>query len=119
MNDKNISSVPIAEEHKGVLTITGSISITDIREVLSVKGGFKRLFQNAQSFFSSLRLHQGLERGGNDRVPLFVIHPQTSLILAIEKMAATKAHRLWVVEGLDTLVGVVSLTDVIRLVQGE
>lgn len=67
MNVKNISSVPIADDSKGILTITGSISITDIREVLSIKGGFKRLFQNCQSFFSSLRLHQGLERQGNDR----------------------------------------------------
>lgn len=50
--------------------IEGSISLSDIEQVLSVRGGFKRLFQNAQQFFSSLRLGQGLERGGNDRVPL-------------------------------------------------
>ena len=93
MNEKNISSVPIAEDNRGILTIIGSISISDIREVLSIKGGFKRLFQNCQTFFSSLRQHQGLDRGGNDRVPLFVVYPTTTLMSACEKIAATKAHR--------------------------
>ncbi len=59
-------------------------------------------------------MSQGIEAGGNDRVPLFIVHKTTTLITAIEKMAATKTHRVWVCEG-ENLVGVVSLSDVIRV----
>lgn len=32
----------------------------------------------------------------------------------MEKMLATKCHRVWVVDGKQNLVGVVSLTDIIQ-----
>lgn len=60
-------------------------------------------------------LQKGLANGGGDRVPVFVIHPTTSVVSAMEKMSSTHSHRVWIVEGADKLLGVVTLTDFIKV----
>lgn len=75
------------------------------------------MYENAFKFFIALRSSQGIEANGNDRVPSFTVDPTTTLISAIEKIAATKCHRVWVVENATgKLAGVVSLTDILPFI---
>jgi len=46
--------------------------------------------------------------------PFVSIHGSTPLRIAVEKFVATRVHRLWVLQGTRTPVGVLSLTDLLR-----
>ncbi|KAJ3041227.1 cell separation during budding [Rhizophlyctis rosea] len=111
MHEKKISSVGIVDRSEGENHLLGSISMTDIKEILARRGGWKRLFDSAIHFFGNLRGEQGLAAHGDDRVPSFTVHPWTTLGSAVEKMSATRSHRVWVVEKDGKVVGVVSLSD--------
>ncbi|KAL3893855.1 MAG: hypothetical protein SGCHY_005600 [Lobulomycetales sp.] len=113
MHDHNITSVALVDRSSGYDQLIGSVSMSDMKEVFSQRGGYKYLYDNVFKFFQKLRSSQGLENDGNDKAPVFVIHPSTSVISALEKMSATHGHRVWIVEGADKLVGVLSLTDII------
>ncbi|KAJ3210838.1 cell separation during budding [Dinochytrium kinnereticum] len=102
MYENSISSVAILDRASGSPRLAGSISMTDIKEILSTRGGWRRLYEPCFRFFVSLRSMQGLEAGGSDRVPSFSVHPSTPLIVAIEKMAATHTHRVWIVDQDET-----------------
>ena len=49
-----------------------------------------------------------------DMFPFVSIHGSTPLRIAVEKFVATRVHRLWVLQGTRTPVGVLSLTDLLR-----
>ncbi|KNC96474.1 hypothetical protein, variant [Spizellomyces punctatus DAOM BR117] len=114
MHEHKISSVAIVERTEQGDNLVGSISMTDIKAILADRKGWRRLYERAFDFFTSMRFEQGLEAGGDDRIPTFTVHPETTLIATIEKMAATRGHRVWVVEG-SRAVGVVSLSDIMPL----
>ncbi|KAJ3046856.1 cell separation during budding [Rhizophlyctis rosea] len=116
MHEKKISSVGIVDRSEGDNLLLGSISMTDIKEILARRGGWKRLFDSAMHFFGDLRAEQGLQHHGDDRVPSFTVHPGTTLGSAVEKIAATRSHRVWVVEKDGKVVGVVSLSDVMAVI---
>lgn len=136
MHEKKVSSVAIVETTQtGSTKLTGNISMTDMKEIFASCGAWKKvkkwrkfpyhsphlsnriflfllqLYDQCQIFFNSIRLQQGIENAGSDRMPSFLIHPNTTLIQAMEKMAATRSHRLWVVDSGERLVGIVSLSD--------
>ncbi|KAJ3210341.1 cell separation during budding [Clydaea vesicula] len=95
MHTHSISSVAIIDRTKGYERLLGNISMSDIKEILGDKGGYKHLFTNSFEFFTNLRSLQGLEAEGCDRAPNFTVHPKATLINAMEKMAATRSHRVW------------------------
>ncbi|KAJ1558082.1 cell separation during budding [Nowakowskiella sp. JEL0078] len=115
MHQHEISSVAIVDRNEGYERLCGNVSMTDIKEILGSRGGWRRLYDNAFRFFAQIRAAQGLENSGNDRAPSFVVHPTTTLINAIEKMAATRTHRAWIVDHVNRLVGVFSLSDLMPL----
>jgi CBS domain-containing protein len=108
MHTKGVSSVAIRDGTR----LCGSVSMTDIKEILATRGGWRRLYEPAFRFFATVRSMQGLQSGGNDRVPSFTVHPTTTLMSAIEKMVATRTHRVWICNDESEVVGVVSLSDV-------
>ncbi|ORY28706.1 CBS-domain-containing protein [Rhizoclosmatium globosum] len=114
MHTNHVSSVAIVDKAHGHSKLEGSVSMTDIKEILSSRGGWRHLYDPCFRFFVQLRSVQGLEANGSDRVPLFTVHPSTPLIVAVEKMAATKTHRVWIVSesGKGDVVGVLGLSDV-------
>ena len=68
------------------------------------------------SAFVSMALSQkGLENEGKDRFPVFDVTLKSTLLHVIQKMLATRVHRMWVVDETDRLLGVVSLTDILSL----
>ncbi|KAJ3330370.1 cell separation during budding [Blyttiomyces sp. JEL0837] len=130
MHSKSVSSVAIVDRLAQSPSLAGSISMTDIKEILATRGGWRRLYEPAFRFFATLRNQQGLEAGGSDRVPSFTVHPTTILSVAVEKMAATHTHRVWILAddsgsygtggvAAGGLVGVLSLSDVMPLLVGK
>ncbi|KAJ3126805.1 cell separation during budding [Nowakowskiella sp. JEL0407] len=119
MHQNEISSVAIVDRADGYDRLCGNISMTDIKEVLGSRGGWRRLYDNAFRFFAQIRAAQGLENAGNDRAPSFVVHPTTTLINAMEKMTATRTHRAWIVDHVNRLVGVFSLSDLMPLLLSD
>jgi CBS domain containing-hemolysin-like protein len=85
--------------------------MSDIKEVLANRQGWRHLFDQSFQFFRFLRSEQGL-RQGKDSVPSFTVPPETSLLSVMKKMAAVHAHQVWVVNSQHELIGVVSIKDV-------
>lgn len=72
------------------------------------------LWKTCFQFVSHIRTQQGIT-DGQDRLPVFDVHKETSLGFTIAKLLATKAHRVWVTNESHKAVGVVSLTDITRI----
>ncbi|KAI8610244.1 hypothetical protein BC830DRAFT_1070056 [Chytriomyces sp. MP71] len=117
MHINHLSSVAIVDKVHGQSRLEGSISMSDIKDILSSRGGWRHLYDPCFRFFAQLRAMQGLEANGADRMPLFTVHPSTPLIVAMEKMTAVRTHRLWIVsEGArGDVVGVLSLGDIMHI----
>jgi CBS domain containing-hemolysin-like protein len=47
---------------------------------------------------------------------VFDVKLDTTLLMTMGKLVATKAHRLWVTDESDVVIGLVSLTDLIRAI---
>jgi CBS domain-containing protein len=45
---------------------------------------------------------------------VFSSSAETPLKFALEKILVTKTHRLWIVDDMEKLEGIVSLTDILR-----
>lgn len=73
------------------------------------------LWKTCSQFVSHIRTQQGIT-DGQDRLPVFDVHQETSLGFTIAKLLATKSHRVWVTDENHQATGVVSLTDVIRVI---
>lgn len=55
-----------------------------------------------------------MENDGRDSYPVFEVSHSTTVRTAMQKLLATKTHRIWVVAENGHLEGVISLTDIIR-----
>lgn len=47
---------------------------------------------------------------------MFDVKLDTTLLMTMGKLVATKAHRLWVTDEADAVIGLVSLTDLLRAI---
>ncbi|KAJ8484291.1 hypothetical protein OPV22_016776 [Ensete ventricosum] len=83
-----------------------SLSVTEFKERLSMRGSNASIAPPV---------------AGDDPTPetrrLITCSPETSLSDAIESAVSNHVHRLWVVDGEGLLQGVVSLTDMLRVVR--
>ncbi|KAI9478297.1 MAG: hypothetical protein EXX96DRAFT_570319 [Benjaminiella poitrasii] len=110
MSRNGISSVAVLRGGKYVI---GNISLTDVRHVM--KGyNHRLLWKTCLQFVSHIRTQQGIV-DGQDRLPVFDVRKETSLGFTVAKLLATKAHRVWVVDENNQAIGVVSMTDVVRI----
>jgi CBS domain-containing protein len=104
-----VSSLAVVNSDK----IIGNISMTDVKHVMkSYRHGL--LWKTCFQFVSYIKLEQGIIEG-QDRLPVFDVRPDTHLGFAIAKLLATRAHRVWVTDEKQQLLGVVSLTDIFRI----
>lgn len=139
MHDLKMSSLAVVDRNYQLL---GNISVTDVR-LVSTSSKSDLLYKSCLHFISVILNSRGLENG-KDSFPIFHITNHTSLGRALAKLVATKSHRLWIVnpEGQSaassdhhhhhghhhgsfsapeedrnsgTLVGVLSLTDILFL----
>ncbi|KAI8874506.1 hypothetical protein K501DRAFT_5479 [Backusella circina FSU 941] len=111
LGSHGVSSVAVLGNGNNLM---GNISMTDVKHVM--KGYRHRLlWTSCLQLVSHVRSQQGIA-DGQDRLPVFDVRPDTSLGFTIAKLLATKAHRVWVTDDRYQAVGVVSLTDVIRVI---
>lgn len=112
MSSNFISSVAVIETDG---TLIGNISMADIRFVFQ-HGKYHRLWMTCSNFLSLALNQKGLEHFGNDQFPFFDAHLSSSLSQVMNKIIATKVHRVWVTNPQNQhLIGLVSLTDIIGL----
>ncbi|KAJ8659050.1 hypothetical protein O0I10_005088 [Lichtheimia ornata] len=114
MSQYGVSSVVITGANGVAL---GNISMTDIKHVMK---GFKKslLWITCFQFVSMVRTEQGIE-DGQDRLPVFDVRLDTTLGFTIAKMLATRAHRVWVSDDMGRPIGVISMTDISRVIVGS
>ncbi|RUS25521.1 hypothetical protein BC938DRAFT_472036 [Jimgerdemannia flammicorona] len=72
------------------------------------------LLQSCFEFVKAVRNKQGLD-DGQDCYPVFDVRIDSNLGYTIAKLIATKAHRVWCIDERGRASGVVSLTDVLRV----
>ncbi|KAI9248573.1 hypothetical protein BDA99DRAFT_446229 [Phascolomyces articulosus] len=110
MSKNGVSSVAVVGSNGVAL---GNISMTDIKHVMK---DFKHnlLWTTCFQFVSMVRTEQGIE-DGQDRLPVFDVRLDTRLGFTIAKLLATRSHRVWVTDDMGRPIGVVSLTDVSRI----
>jgi len=111
MISENISSVAIVTGNR----LLGSISLVNVKHVLCDKNGWKSVFQRCDDFFKQDRIEQSNARFGEAIVPNLTVPETCSVIRAMEKMVACRAHRLWVVDDDQNIIGLVSLSSMMKL----
>ncbi|KAI8981686.1 hypothetical protein BDF20DRAFT_420170 [Mycotypha africana] len=111
MSKHNISSVAVLG-HLGV--VLGNISLTDVKHVIK-SYGHQLLWKTCFQFVSLVRSEQGIN-DGQDRLPVFDVRLDTTLGYTVAKLLATKSHRVWVIDERERAIGVVSLTDIMRVI---
>ncbi|CAO3659086.1 unnamed protein product [Umbelopsis vinacea] len=110
MSKFGVSSLAVVGQ-MGVLL--GNISITDVKYVIKSKNSL--LWNTCFQFVGFVRSKQGID-DGQDRYPVFDVKLDTVLYQTVAKLIATRAHRLWVTDDRSRATGVVSLTDVLRVI---
>jgi CBS domain-containing protein len=115
MVKENVSSVGLLDsedesDDSKSLALMGIISLTDIKSIFHHRS-FHQFNWKLCDFISELLQHQS----GKTRFPVYSVRPQTSLESVIQKLNATRSHRIYVTEHMDP-VGVVSLTDIIKAI---
>ena len=112
MSENFISSVAVVETDG---TLIGNISMADIRFVFQ-HGRYHRLWMTCGNFLSLALNQKGLEHSGNDQFPFFDAHLTSTLAQVMNKIVATKVHRVWITNPKNQhLIGLVSLTDIVGL----
>lgn len=111
MSKHGISSVAVLG-HMGI--VLGNISMTDVKHVMQ-SYRHQLLWKTCFQFVSLVRTQQGID-DGQDRLPVFDVRLDTTLGFAIAKLLATKSHRVWVIDERERAIGVVSITDVMRVI---
>ncbi|KAG0325675.1 cell separation during budding [Dissophora globulifera] len=110
MSKNSVSSLAILDD-QGVLL--GNISMTDIQHVMrDLKTSW--LWLSCFQFVAKIRQEQGVERG-EDQYPVMDVTASSTFGYALSKLQATRVHRLWVANEMGLVVGVVSLTDVFKV----
>ncbi|KAF9322608.1 cell separation during budding [Podila minutissima] len=110
MSSNSVSSLAVLDD-QGILL--GNISMTDIQHVMKhLKSSW--LWISCFQFISKIRLSRGVETG-EDQYPVLDVSAGSTFGYTLLKLQATKVHRLWVVQDNGSVAGVVSLTDVFRV----
>lgn len=118
MYTSNVSSLAIVENVGGKKVLRGNVSMTDIKEVIK-NNKWRLLWYPVGAFFEEIRKMQEFENMGSDKVPVYTVSPEASVIKVIQKLAVTKGHRVWIVNEGDTLNSIYSLTDFMKFLEND
>ncbi|CAM0141588.1 cell separation during budding [Umbelopsis sp. WA50703] len=110
MNKHGVSSLAVIGPNN---SLVGNVSMTDVKHIVRTQQ--KLLWSTCFHFLSAIRINQGVV-DGQDRHPVFEVKLDTSLLMTMGKLVATKAHRLWVTDESEAVIGLVSLTDILRAI---
>lgn len=97
MYTEGISSIAVVDHHYNLL---GNISVTDVKHVTRTSQ-YPLLHNTCRHFISIILNSRGLEMG-KDSFPIFHVYPSSSLARTLAKLVATKSHRLWIVQPVES-----------------
>lgn len=115
MSDENVTSVAVLERNGNVI---GNISMTDVK-IIFQQNQFMHLWMPCAHWVTAVLSQSGLENDGRDRIPVFYVQRETSLLGTIQKILATKVHRIWVEDENGRAIGVVSMSDILAVLLKE
>lgn len=115
MAKNRISSVGVLDDEAEVGKLLSQISTSDVLPIAGT-GKFQLVGLPALEFISTAReIMDVVERRGRARPGTITVNPTFTLRRVIERLAATKVHRVYVQEG-GRVVGVISLKDILKVV---
>ena len=112
MSLHSVTSIAVVDNDGGII---GNISMTDIKFIFQ-KQKFITLWSSCVNMITTILTQTGIDNCGRDRVPVFYVSPESTLQSAIEKIVATKVHRVWIVTSNQLPVGVVSIGDILKII---
>lgn len=110
MVQENVSSIGLIDE-AGLLV--GVLSMSDAKFIFHLKA-FDLLKSSLCDFVNQVRQVIAAS-DGKTRYPVFSVRPQATIEAVMQKLVATRAHRMYITENMEP-VGVISLTDIIRTI---
>ncbi|KXN83058.1 Protein SDS23, partial [Leucoagaricus sp. SymC.cos] len=124
MSEEGVSSVAVVDEETGILI--GDVVLIRRLEVVVPSQSNQILGTPLKYFVTSIKLPDG-STDGADKYPVYSVFPSSSLGYTIEKLLATNARRLFVMDEEESvnptmssnspgnLTGVISIVDVLSL----
>lgn len=94
MSDEGLTSVAVVDN---AFNVVGNISTADVKHLTNTSR-LPLLNSSCLHFISFILSERGVENG-KDSFPVFHVNPYSTLAHTTAKLIATKAHRMWVVEG--------------------
>eukprot|EP00457_Paulinella_chromatophora_P005971 gb/GEZN01005989.1/.p1 GENE.gb/GEZN01005989.1/~~gb/GEZN01005989.1/.p1 ORF type:complete len:372 (+),score=43.26 gb/GEZN01005989.1/:72-1118(+) len=114
MQSKAVSSLAMVDREGN---LCGNFSITDIKYLLKL-GRLDTLHHSVHDFIRKVRLAKDMEMHGKTQALVFTATTDAKLESVVGKLAATRAHRLWIIHNPSStdrgVAGVVTLSDILR-----
>jgi len=110
MHEQRLSDVGVVNERGA---FQGCLSASDLKFVTDYK--FRSLLMPVMEFLRAIRSQEGRIYKN------FMVYctPETTLASTVTRLASEQVHRIFIVNGAMKPVGVVSITDIARVVSGE
>lgn len=109
MSEHKITGIPIVDNDGTIIT---NISSRDLRNVLTDPSFFEKLQLPAERFVSDLKSKTFLHNA-ETMYPKICCKFSNKFVEVLHKLAATKIHRIYVVENTEKPIGVISLDDIV------
>ncbi|OBT75696.1 hypothetical protein VF21_05923 [Pseudogymnoascus sp. 05NY08] len=93
MSTEGLSSLAVVDNG---LNVIGNISTTDVKH-LTKTSSLPLLKSSCTHFISVILMERGTDNG-KDSVPVFHVHPDSTLAHTVAKLVATTSQRMWVTE---------------------
>ena len=92
MNDEGLTSVAVVDNGQNVV---GNISTKDVRLLTSTSNA-PLLNGPCMHFLTVILSERGVEQG-RDAFPVFYVNPYSTFSHTVNKLVATRSHRMWIV----------------------
>lgn len=93
MHSESLTSVAVTDN---AMNVVGNISTVDVK-LLTSSSSMPLLQQSCVHFISVILSERGIENG-KDSVPVFTVTYNHTLAYTVNKLVATRSHRMWLVE---------------------
>ncbi|CAE6423722.1 unnamed protein product, partial [Rhizoctonia solani] len=122
MSQEGVSSIAVLHPGPDVGVLVSAVTVTDIGQLVIPSESKSVLSMKLAAFVSEIKNPHGMING-EDLYPVYSVLPTSTFGYTIEKLLATKVHRVFVAEepepsspfGQGNLKGVVSLIDVLAV----
>jgi len=109
MSEHKITGVPIVDSEGEIIT---NVSSRDLRNVLTDNTFFEKLQYPVEKFVSDLK-SKTFMHNAETMYPKICCKFTNTFVEVLHKLAATKIHRIYVVDNAEKPIGVISLDDIV------